>query len=39
MTYAVVLWVWLRRYLRADADAPDDPQLLAQLSYLVDEDG
>jgi len=24
---------------RADADEPDDPQLLAQLSYIVDEDG
>ncbi|MET0627948.1 MAG: MFS transporter [Acidimicrobiia bacterium] len=37
--YSIVLCVVLRQYLRADADEPDDPQLIAQLAYLIDEEG
>ena len=37
--YSVVLWVVFRRFLRAGVGEPDDPNLLAQLAYVVDEDG
>ena len=39
VAYSVVLGVWLRQWLRADLDEPDDPRLAAELVHIVDEDG